>query len=67
MDGDVEGGDGFVGEDEFGLRGEGAGDGDALALAAGELVGVFFHAAGVEADGLHEFGDFFGEEGFAFW
>ena len=57
LDGDVEGGDGFVGDDEFRLWGEGAGDGDALALAAGELVGVLAHEAAVEADALHEFGD----------
>jgi hypothetical protein len=35
----VERGGGFVGEDEAGLVGEGAGDGDALLLAAGEGVG----------------------------
>ena len=40
LDRDVEGGDRFVGEDEFRFGGEGAGDGDALALAAGEFVGV---------------------------
>jgi len=34
LDEDVEGGDGFVGDDDLGLEGEGAGDGDALALAA---------------------------------
>ena len=39
-DGDVQGGHGFVGDDEFGAQGQGAGDADALALAAGELVGV---------------------------
>ena len=57
LDGDVEGGDRFVGDDQFRLRGEGAGDGDPLALAAGKLVGVFAQVARVEADGLHELGD----------
>ena len=37
-DGDVEHGDGFVGEDQFGAVGEGLGEADALALAAGEFV-----------------------------
>ena len=35
----VEVGGGFVGEQDGGVVGEGAGDGDALLLAAGELVG----------------------------
>ena len=37
---DVEGGDGFVGDDEFWFKGEGARDADALALSAGEFVRV---------------------------
>ena len=36
----VEVAGGLVGEDDGGLVDEGAGDGDALALAAGELVGL---------------------------
>ena len=40
---DVEGGDRLVGDDEAGIAGERAGDGDALALPAGQLVG---HALG---------------------
>lgn len=39
-DGDVEHGGGFVGDDESGVHDEGSGDGDSLALAAGEFVGV---------------------------
>ena len=39
LDGDVEGGDGFVADDELGAQGQGAGDADALALAAGEFGG----------------------------
>ena len=40
LDRHVERGDRFVADDELGLEGEGAGDADALALAAGELVRV---------------------------
>src|SRR5688572_14888771 len=45
---------GFVGEDEFGIVDERAGDGDALLLAAGELAGAMF-AAVFEADELERF------------
>ena len=34
LDGHVEGRDGFVGDDDLGLEGEGPGDGNALSLAA---------------------------------
>ena len=47
----VEVSGGLVGEDDGGAVDEGAGDGDALALAAGELVGLVHHA-GAEVDGL---------------
>ena len=57
LDRDVEGGDGLVGDDELGLQGEGAGDGDALALAAGELVRVALGVLGGEADLGEELGD----------
>ena len=57
LDGDVEGGDGFVGHDDARFEGEGASDGDALALAAGEFVRVFREAAGGDADEGGEFGD----------
>ena len=40
LDGDVEGGGGFVGDEEAGTVDEGHGDEEALTLAAGELVGV---------------------------
>ena len=50
-DADVEGGDGLVEDEEFGAKGEGAGDVDALALAAGEFVGIAGHGGVVEADG----------------
>ena len=39
----VEGRDRLVGDDEVGLDRQGAGDADALALAAGELVRVAVH------------------------
>ncbi len=57
LDGDVEGGDGFVADEEVGAAGEGAGNGDALLLAAGELVGVAGGVGGGEADEVEEAGD----------
>ena len=50
LDGDVQGGDRLVGDDQVGLAGEGAGDADALALAAAELMGEAAGLGGVEAD-----------------
>ena len=44
---------GLVGEDDGGVIDQGAGDGDALALSAGELVGLVVHAR-AEADGLED-------------
>lgn len=38
----VEGAEGFVEEEDFGLHGEGAGDADALFHAAGDFGGEFF-------------------------
>ena len=40
-DGDVEHRGGFVGEDDVGFHGQGSGDGDALPLSAGQLMGVW--------------------------
>ena len=57
-DGDVQGGHGFVGDDEFGAQGQGAGDADALALAAGELVRVARQGGRRQADLLEQAGDF---------
>ena len=54
LDGDVEGGDGFVADDELGAQGQGAGDADALALAAGEFGGEPVVVLGVEADAGHQ-------------
>ena len=54
LDRDVERGDGLVGDDELRLQRERAGDPDALALAAGELVRVAVVVLGVEPDLLHQ-------------
>ena len=40
LDGDVQRGDGLVADDEVRVDRQGPGDADALALAAGKLVGV---------------------------
>ena len=55
LNGDVERADGFVGNDEFGFGGQRSGDGDSLALAAGELVRVFPNKAKIKSDARHEF------------
>ena len=47
----------LVEDDELRLQDHGAGDGDALALAAGELVRVALGGGGVEADLLEDGGD----------
>ena len=41
----------------FGIDGERAGDADALALAAGELVRIAPHVVGTETDQLQKLGD----------
>ncbi len=58
LDGDVQGGDGFVADDEARLEGQGPGDADALALSAREFVGVTIEISRAEADTLEEVGDF---------
>ena len=57
LDGDVESAGGFVGDEQLGVEGEGAGDGDALALAAGELVGEAGGVRRLEVDRLEQLGD----------
>ena len=57
LNGDIEGGDRFVGDKEVGAGGEGAGDADALALAAGELVRVAGGVVWGEADLIEQVGD----------
>ncbi len=49
LDRHVERGDGLVADDQLGLRGERAGDADALALAAGEFVRIAQRRAGPRA------------------
>ncbi len=63
-DADVEGGDRFVGHDEFGTQREGAGDADALALSSAEFVGEALQDGFVEADGAQEFDDAGADPGF---
>ncbi|GAA2167606.1 hypothetical protein GCM10009845_29330 [Pedococcus bigeumensis] len=53
----VEGGEGFVEDDETRSGGEGAGDGDALLLPARQLVGAPAHQPGVEPEEAQELGD----------
>ena len=57
LDRHVERGDRLVGDQQLGLQGERPGDPDALALAAGELVGVAVVVLGVEADDLEQLPD----------
>jgi hypothetical protein len=45
LNGDIEGGGGFVGDEQTGAVDEGHRDEDSLALAAGELVGIVADAA----------------------
>ena len=54
LDRHVERGDRLVGDEQLGLQGQRAGDADALALAAGELVRVAVVVLGVEADDLEQ-------------
>ncbi len=54
LDRNVQRRDGFVGDDEVGVRGEGAGDPDPLSLAAGELVRVPVGEVGIESDRLEQ-------------
>ena len=49
-DGDIERADGFVQHEKFGAERNGARDVDALALAAGELVGITAERGGIKAD-----------------
>jgi hypothetical protein len=57
LDRDVERGHRLVADDQLRADGERAGDADALALAAGELVGVAAHVIRVETDCLQQMGD----------
>ncbi len=62
LHGNIKGGYGLVADDELRLEGNGAGNADALALAAGELEGIFLGRGGGEADAfeslIHPFATF---------
>ena len=57
LDADIQCGDGFVCNEEPWFRPEGAGDGDALALATGKFVRVFQGSRGIEADAFQQIAD----------
>ena len=50
LDGDIERGDGFVGDDDLGVDGECTRDADTLSLATAEFVGVAIGGFGWESD-----------------
>ena len=54
LDGHVQGGHGFVADDELGVHGQSPGDADALAASAVELVGVGVDQAMGQAHGVHQ-------------
>src|SRR6266568_2012813 len=54
LDGYVEGARRLVQEGEYGLGGQGAGDGDPLTLSTGELVGETVQMVGAESDFLEQ-------------
>src|SRR5258706_5443898 len=64
-DADVEGGDRFIGDDEFGPQREGAGDADALPLPTAEFVRKALQNRVVEAHGAEEFDDASAASGFS--
>ena len=55
LNGDVQGTDGFVTDNEFGFDSKGAGDADPLALSPAELVGKASGVGRVETDKSEEF------------
>ena len=59
LDRDVQCGDRLICDDELGLHDQRAGDADALALAAGELVGIAIGVLPVQSNALHNAVDFF--------
>jgi len=64
LDGDVEGRYRFIGDNKFRFGGDGAANGDALALAAGEFVGIFADIGAGKAHVVHQF-QHLGGDGFA--
>ena len=59
LDGDVQSRDGLVADDEFRIQGQGAGDADPLALAAGEFMGVPPDVVRLEAHRFEQLADLF--------
>ena len=57
LDRDIQRGDRFVADDEFGVQRQSSGDADALALAARKSVRVTVGKAAVEADSIHQLVD----------
>jgi hypothetical protein len=57
LNGEIQGADGLVADDQAGRQHEGAGDRDALQLPAGELCGIARRGAGVEPHALERAGD----------
>jgi len=54
LHGDIQGGHGLVGDQQFGLHCQRARDADALPLPARELVGVTVDGPGIESDECHQ-------------
>ena len=63
LDGNVQGTDGFIADNEFRFNGKGTGDTDPLALSPAELVGKASGVGGVESDESQEFRYPFGSVG----
>ena len=63
LDGDIQRGDRLIGDDELGLDGQRACDGNALALAAGKLVRIFAHEPRRQTDFFHQRADRPGQVG----
>ena len=57
LDGHVQGADGLVAHHELRVQGQGPGDADALALAAGELVGIALLVEALETAVVHDLVD----------
>ncbi len=60
LDGHVQGRDRFVEDQQRRVEGQGTGDADALALAAGELMGIAVDVLGVEPNQFHDVLDLLG-------
>lgn len=48
--------DRLIADDELGIKGQGTGNGDTLALSAGELVRIPAYMVGLQTDGLQQGG-----------